>query len=377
MWRTTRRVSCVPLSDAERRLLAAAGTTASPTARQQAVSVLLAKHGDDLAEAREVLAAGFVRATQPSFHLIPRGDAMASEGAFTVAYDVLDRATSGFTDVNVGTIAAALREHPASLAPLRMILGLTHGEFAVAMKLVDPECRVGAGSVKSFERKPRPAQISDRRARLIEQMAATAISVMERAVLAVPDVAEEVFHSKLDKRDTRKGWESVAADAAGVPYSALLYQRYVGGVWRQVQDAYSEVKGDNLLELPIETLFRDEGIPYYRTPSGARGAAEARARYNLNPGPDFVLPDDPPSVILESKVGEDGGTVRDKAARIQAMAEEAHRRRLTAVAVVDGKGWSERPNALVDVVIATGGLTYTLDTLPLLLQVPQIAALRP
>jgi hypothetical protein len=303
---------------------------------------------------------------------------MASESAFADAHRVLDEATSGFTDVRVSTLVAALRQQPASLAPLRMILGLTHGEFAVAMRLVDPTSRAAVGSVKSFERTPRPAgDPNARRVALMELMAATATSVMERAVLAVPDVAAEVFHSKLDKRDTRRGWESVAADAGGVPYSALLYQRYVGGVWRQVQKAYSEVKGDNVLELPIETLFQDEGIPYYRTPSGAAGAAEARQRYNLNPGPDFVLPDDPPAVILESKVGEDGGTVRDKAARIQAMAEEAHRRGLTACAVVDGKGWSERPNALVDVVIATSGRTYTLETLPQLLQVPQIAALRP
>jgi hypothetical protein len=32
-------------------------------------------------------------------------------------------------------------------------------------------------------------------------------------------------------------------------------------------------------------------------------------------------------------------------------------------AVLDGRGWSERPGALADVVIATGGRTYTLATL--------------
>jgi hypothetical protein len=42
----------------------------------------------------------------------------------------------------------------------------------------------------------------------------------------------------------------------------------------------------------------------------------------------------------------------------------------------DGKGWSERPTALLDVVIATGGRAYTLTTRPHLLEVPEVAALR-
>lgn len=178
---------------------------------------------------------------------------------------------------------------------------------------------------------------------------------------------------ELDKRDTTNGWVTVGADAAGVPYSALLYQRYVGGVWRQVQDAYSEVKGDNLLEIPISKLFDDAHIPYYRTPSGVSGASAAAAKFGLSPGPDFVLPEDAPTVIIEAKIGEakigeDGGTVRDKASRIKNLADFAHGRGLLACAVVDGKGWSERPTALADVIIATGGRTYTLSTLPQILE---------
>lgn len=39
----------------------------------------------------------------------------------------------------------------------------------------------------------------------------------------------------------------------------------------------------------------------------------------------------------------------------------------------DGKGWSERPKALLDIVIATDGRTYSLSTLAHLLQIPEIA----
>lgn len=42
--------------------------------------------------------------------------------------------------------------------------------------------------------------------------------------------------------------------------------------------------------------------------------------YDETAAPDFVIPDDEPAVIIESKVAEDGGTARDKAARIQALA---------------------------------------------------------
>ena len=364
------------LSDADRTILAQAGTTGDPTRRQQAVAIVLARTGADRAEAQEILVAGYLKATTPSFHLIPRGEAMASEDDFTTAYEELARRTSQFSDVSIATLTAALLAHPASLSPLRMILGFTRKEFAVAANLFDPTATVTENSLKAFERRP-PVDPTQKRIELVQLLAATIHAVMDRTLLDVPLAAAENFHSKLDKRDTTNGWVTVVADAAGVPYSALLYQRYVGGVWRQVQDAYSEVKGDNLLEIPISKLFDDAHIPYYRTPSGASGASAAAAKFGLSPGPDFVLPEDAPTVIIEAKIGEDGGTVRDKASRIKNLADFAHGRGLLACAVVDGKGWSERPTALADVIIATGGRTYTLSTLPQILELPQIAALRP
>ncbi|MCY4621610.1 MAG: hypothetical protein OXD34_07235 [bacterium] len=95
-------------------------------------------------------------------------------------------------------------------------------------------------------------------------------------------------------------------------------------------------------------------------------------RFGLSPGPDFLLPEESPTVIIESKVAEDGGTARDKAARIKNAAEAARARGLLPCAVVDGKGWSERPKALLDIVIATDGRTYSLSTLAHLLDIPEI-----
>ena len=65
---------------------------------------------------------------------------------------------------------------------------------------------------------------------MIETIAAAALAIVDRSILQIPETAREHFHSKLDN-DSRTG-----EDARGA-YSALLYQRYVGGVWRQIQDA--------------------------------------------------------------------------------------------------------------------------------------------
>lgn len=302
---------------------------------------------------------------------------MATEAAFDEAYGKLAGHTNGFTDVSQPRLTAALTEAPETLAPLRMILGFTHNELAWAMKLAHLGTITSGSTLKKFERSPAPVHTTAKRAAMIDAIADAVVAVMDRSILQVPEAAREFFHSKLDKRDTLHGWNTVADSTGGVPYSALLYQRYVGGVWRQVQDAYSEVKGDNLLEQPIADLFDAHDIPYYRSGSGASGASQTTETFGLSPGPDFVLPEKSPTVIIESKVAEDGGTARDKAARIKNAADAARDRGLLPCAVVDGKGWSERPNALVDIVIATEGRTYSLSTLPHLLDIPEIIDLMP
>ena len=340
------------------------------------MAIVLAKTGSAQAEARELLTASYIASMQPSFHYIPRGDAMAGEEAFAEAYRKLAAHTGSFTNVDRQALVASLTASPDTLAPLRMILGFTYNELAQAMRLTRPGTRTRGDTLKRFERSAPQVEPPARQTEMIDTIAETALAIMERSILQVPEPVQKCFHSKLDKRDTVGGWDTVAANAGGVPYSALLYQRYVGGVWRQVQDAYSEVKGDKILENPIANLFDDHGIPYYRAASGATGAAHTARVFGLSPGPDFLLPDNSPTIAIESKVGEDGGTVRDKAARITSMANAAKARGLLACAAVDGRGWSERPNALADVVIATEGRTYSLDTLQQLLEIPEIAELR-
>ena len=365
------------LSDDERRILEAAGGNPSPVDRQRAVGIYLAKSETDQATAGDLLVKGFLGHLRPSFHLIPKGDSMADEESFASAYAALAEGTEDFLRPDAHSLATVLQRTPSALAPLRMIVGLTHNELAVAIKLTDPKARVSGDALKQFERNPTSGQVSPRHNKLAADIANAVTAAMGRKILTVPPTAASYFHSKLDKRDTREGWSSVQSDAGGVPYSALLYQRYVGGVWRQVQDAYSEVKGDAILEYPLRDLLDEHDVPHHHTRPGASGARETAERYGMSPGPDFVIPDEAPTLVVESKVGEDGGTVRDKAARITNMASAASARGLKACAVVDGKGWTERTTALLEVIVATQGRTYTLSTLSQLLHLPEIKALMP
>lgn len=298
---------------------------------------------------------------------------MADEEEFEIAYECLAEHTDNFVDISEENLIRALTERALALAPLRMILGFTYNELSWAMKLTRTGTTTSGTTLRNFERGPELERPTARRSNMIETIATTVTAAMDRRILQIPESASTFFHSKLDKRDTIDGWNSVEIAADGVPYSALLFQRYVGGVWRQVQDAYSEVKGDNLLEQPIADLFDANGISYYRSRSGASGATATERRFGLSPGPDFLLPEESPTVIIESKVAEDGGTARDKAARIKNASEAARARGLLPCAVIDGKGWSERPKALLDIVIATDGRTYSLTTLPQLLDLPEIA----
>lgn len=302
---------------------------------------------------------------------------MPAEAQFVAAYDRLARGTAAFTNVEPATLQAIVEADGATLAPLRMIIGFTHNELAAAISLIDDaDTKISGNYLKSIERQATPENITTRR-RLAITLAVRAITaVMASEILTVPEASADSFHSKLDKSDTRDGWDSVRASADGVPYSSLLYQRFVGGAWRQVQDAYSEVKGDAILELPINTLLTEAGVPFYQAPAGAAGAQQTATRYNLNPGPDFLVPEDSPTVIIESKVAEDGGTARDKAARLKNLAVVGEQRGMAVCAVIDGKGWIERQNALVDVVLATRGRTYTLATHAQILDLPEVAVLR-
>ena len=364
------------LTQREATLLEAAGTTSSAAARQEAAALLLATPVGGRTQASALLLRGYRRQMQPAFHLIAHVDPQEGEAAFTGRYHRLVSATKGFTRTEPKVISTLLREEPATLGPLRMILGMTRQEMAAAVRAVSSESRASTQTLRKFEREEKPPRLLSQRRRLIDDLATAVTAVMERRVLRVPDAIADQFHSNLDKRDTVDGWRSVAASSRGVPYSALLYQRYIGGVWRQVQDAHSESKGDAMLERPFRELLQAHGISHHHTGPGAAGPKETKALYGISPVPDFLIPATSPTLAVEAKVGEDGGTVLDKTDHIEAIAAAASATGVGLCALLEGQGWLDRSTALARVIVATEGRTYTLTTMHYLLDLPELAGLR-
>ncbi len=79
--------------------------------------------------------------------------------------------------------------------------------------------------------------------------------------------------------------------------------------------------------------------------------------------------------MIEAKLAEDGGTAREKATRIQRLGVMCADRGMVLAAVIDGKGFRRYNDVLLPIIRNTGGRTHTLETLPEILDVADIANL--
>jgi hypothetical protein len=126
----------------------------------------------------------------------------------------------------------------------------------------------------------------------------------------------------------------------------------------------------DLLEIPIETLFKQHRIPHYRSKSIDKIPGFEQA-------PDFLVPDcDRPQIVIEAKLAEDGGTARDKASQIERLSKTTGRDNLTLIAVVDGKGFFRINDVLAPILRLTRGLTFTLSTLNEMVDLPCLIRFR-
>lgn len=304
----------------------------------------------------------------PQFHAVPWGASLHEREAFRAAYRSAHQLTTGFTKTGEAELTAALEADPRTLIVFRLILGYTIAELASALELLDVE---GATRATLDALEHGRGTLTEARRAVLAGVAKAVTQVIERELFALDDaLPPEDFKSRLDKIDTLEGWMSVQkAAAGGVDYADLLYERYVDGPWLAVRAAYSEKKG-RLIEDAVAGLLTEAQIGFDQAP-------DELVRKGLLPSkPDFVLPNvEAPRVTLEAKGADDGGTARDKAARIVAVATAARARGWTPLAVIDGNGWKRR-DALVQTLEATRGLTFSLANLELILDVPEVAALR-
>lgn len=302
----------------------------------------------------------------PHFHIVPWPETYADRPAFFEAYEAAKQGTKGFAQTDPKSIAAVIKASPRSLRIFRLIMGYTTRELADTSAL----------SQTAISRLEKGGEVADRLKPDIEKLAKIISDVVggKGPYSVSNDLKEKGFKGKGDKPDTADGWDTVRRFAAkGVPYSELLYQRFYGGAFRQVQDAGGSRKGD-ILEDATEEIFKKHGVPYVRTVRGTESKAGKRFGIQVRPAPDFILHDGK-SVkgLLECKSAGDGGTARDKASRYATLREEAKRLGgIPVLAVLEGLGWRRVRDALGPVVRDCDGRVFTMKNLDEILEVDPV-----
>lgn len=317
---------------------------------------------------------------QSQFMLLPRGAAFVSYDTFQAAYEQLRINTNGFATLTVDRVWDALRAHAMAWIVLRSILGLSPPEWQdIANELdietipngwarkVDGECKV---DVTYFTAGAGRTDLNQRRATVLIQAAVEAITE------GAGEAPEGLVH-RLEKIDTKEGLGSLTYVAQHhIPYSVLLYERYLGRPFASHRDSVSQLVGD-VMESAIEAQLTQARIPFRKT-----GRAERIPGFEQ--APDFFSPDElSPTVIIEAKITGDDGTARDKVARVirlGSMRDERLRNgqpSFQVVVCIDGRGFRVRKQDMRDLLTATQGKVFTANTLPDLVEWTELRKLRP
>jgi len=313
------------------------------------------------------------------FLVLPKGDGFIPYPDFQGAYEVLKRHTAAFTKFTEAKVTAALSEDSLGFVVLRTILGMSPPEWAELAR-IERDSDVTQGAARGLDTKVR----SDRlylshlgRDSLTFKRAEALVSVaVEFITKGAPAGAGDTVH-RLAKADTAAGITSLQQVASvHVPYSVLLYERYLGRPFASHRDSVSELVGD-VMEGAVEDRLARSKITYRKTKRAERVAGFAQA-------PDFFVPDEfSPKVVIEAKITSDDGTARDKVARILRLAnmrDELRRkgkRPFQLVACIDGRGFGVRRQDMKDMLSATVGKVFTLATLDSLIEHTSLKDLLP
>lgn len=301
---------------------------------------------------------------QSEFMVMPRGKGFVEFSTFEAGYEILKQATRGFQEVTPEAVTPAVLNEPVALLVLRCILGFTPPEWAAyATSYTGVEIDQGAArtidrAVRMNPEAPlaRPGSVTEQR---IQALIAAACHLLGGGV---PDVPRDSIH-RLDKVDTGEGLVSLGSMAdLGVPYSVLLYERFLGRPFAAHRDSVSELVG-NLVEGAIEDMLSRAGISYRKT-------ARAERLPGFDQAPDFIVPNEfNPQIVIEAKLTEDDGTERDKVTRIQHLASLSTRGRpsdhmsFEVVACIAGRGFGVRREDMRKLLLATRGKVFTLQHL--------------
>lgn len=310
----------------------------------------------------------------PHFHIVPWPRRFLDRASFNDAYAAAEQATAGFTQSSSREIVRAIIDDPRTLRIFRLIIGYTPRELSAALHYFTGST-LGASAIDGLEdgRSTSPRQ----RDALSDLAGVIAMIVEEGGYDISEELRDKGFLGKTDKPDTADGWSTVAKwSREGVPYAELLYQRWYGGAFRQLQDAGGSLKGE-LLEDATEELFARHGVPFVRTTPGTQATAGARFGIQVRPAPDFIVHDGQNARgLLECKSAGDGGTARDKAGRFHGLRTEANRiGGIAVMAVLDGLGWERLNDALGPVLRDCGGLVFSAANLSDMLALEPVSSL--
>jgi hypothetical protein len=308
---------------------------------------------------------------ESTFLTMPKGEGFIDYPVFEEGYEALKRATHGFQAMSPESVIVAVYDIPVSFIVLRTILGFTPPEWAyVTAQRTGVE--VSQGAARSIDKKIRtnPLEplctsnggITDMR---IQAMVRAACELIHEGV---QDGVPEVLH-RLDKVDTKQGLNSLQPLAdLGVPYSMLLYERFLGRPFAAHRDSISELVGD-VLETAIEGVLSRAGISFRKTKRAARVSGFDQA-------PDFIIPDEfNPQIVIEAKIAEDDGTARDKVTRVQHLGELSMQGRRAdqapryeVIACIAGRGFGVRREDMKKLILSTRGKVFTLGNLDHLIE---------
>jgi len=301
---------------------------------------------------------------ESEFMVMPRGKGFVEFRTFEAGYETLKRATESFQVVTPDTVTTAVHNAPVVLLVLRCMLGFTPPEWA-AHATNHTGVKITQGAARTIDRSIRMnpeaalmgrGEVTNRR---VKALIASACDFLHSGL---PDVPSDSLH-RLDKVDTREGLVSLRSIAdLGVPYSILLYERFLGRPFAAHRDSVSELVG-SLVESAIEDVLTRAGISFRKT-----GRAERLPGFDQ--APDFVVPNEfNPHIVIEAKLTEDDGTARDKVTRVQHLASLSTAGRppdkpaFEVVACIAGRGFGVRREDMRKLLIATRGKVFTLHNM--------------
>lgn len=314
-------------------------------------------------DAHKVRAQSILESLRSDFTTMPKGQNFLERSDFADAYATLARETRWGENISEATLLSAITINPRAWVVIRSMIGLTPPEMGHLVKemakkngeVIDAD----QGLMRRIE-----ANAKHGKSPLVEGRKATRADRLVRAslpylaeILRTPPNTDSVTVHRFDKVDTAQGQESIiGAFKDGISYSDLLYERVLGRPFASHKDSVSGQVG-NLIEDALEELFEAHGIDFVRT----------RTREvipEFEQAPDFRIPADNPEIIIEAKLGEDDGTARDKVARVRTLRSNEDAKpeedRCQVIAVIEGRGFTERETDLKRLLESTDGYTYTL-----------------